>query len=101
MNGMSIAIRRVPMPKRARLARVVERVARRQERLARHAAAQNAQAAERPVVDERHVAADVARRSRGRIAGGTGADDDQVVTVGTSLAITARAGGRRAGASIR
>ena len=58
---------------------VVRAIARRDQRLRRHAAAQDAQAAQRPVVDEGDFRAQRSRRARGGIAARTRPHDDQIV----------------------
>ena len=54
-------------------------VGRAQDGLARHAAAQDAEAPEGAVIDDGYVGAGVAGGGRGRVSGGAAADDDYVV----------------------
>ncbi len=59
----------------------VQQVARRDERLRRHAAAQDAQPAERTAIDERDVRAEIACRACGRVAAAARAHDDEIETI--------------------
>ena len=88
---------------RTGFARILRGVAGCEECLARHAAAQDAQAAERSVIDERGTAAEIADRTGGGVAARTGTDDDEVVLEGLHAigAPTAPKGGHQNGGSIR
>ena len=68
-----------------RRADVVEQVAGRQQRLGRHAAAQDAQAAQRPVVDQRDGGAQVAGGARRGVPAAPGADHDHVESIRNRL----------------
>jgi hypothetical protein len=69
----------------ARIARILQRVARRQERLTGHAPAQNAKASEGPGVYQRYVAADVARGPGGGVSRRARTDDDQLMPARAAL----------------
>ncbi len=58
-----------------------------EQRFARHAAAQDAQAAERSAIDQRDVAPEIAGRARRRITARTRADDDEVVRAARRFAV--------------
>jgi hypothetical protein len=59
----------------------MQQVARRDQRLRGHAAAQDAQPAERAAIDERNVGAEVTGRPGGGKPAAARADDDQIETL--------------------
>ena len=66
----------------AGLANLLHEIAAGDQRLTRHAAAQDTQAAERTAVGNRDASAELARSARGRVSSRASADDDEVVVDG-------------------